>query len=152
MPDVATFVDRENPESPTTATVNTSFPKGQALAEWLVNVGASTTQGEMVVLDARDNVQAVNTTYATEWMRVVNANELDTPSIQYFSFDTPLTVEEDLKCGRVVYTDLHVSYTTDGLNTSDAPGQPFPESCQVRDLTAQEKAVAFMLFDLSSCI
>jgi hypothetical protein len=32
------------------------------------------------------------------------------------------------------------------------PGQPFPTSCEQRDLTAQEKAVEFLLFDLSSCV
>ena len=32
------------------------------------------------------------------------------------------------------------------------PGQPFPKGCQVRDLTAQEKAVEFLLFDLTSCV
>jgi len=152
LPDVGTFADRDNPDTPTTATVNMAFPKGQALAEWLVNVGASTTRGEMEVIESRDNVQAVNPMYATEWMRVVNVNEASTPSIQYFSFDTPLTVEASLQCGRVAFTDLHVSNTTDAAQTSDSPGDPFPAHCQVRDLTAQEKSVGFMLFDLSSCL
>jgi hypothetical protein len=152
FPDTGTWNDRDNPESPTPATINTSFPKGAALADWLVNVGASTVPGQMDVLEARDNVQAVNTMYATEWMSVVNQNENNSEAVEYLSFNTPLPAPENMKCGRVVYTDLHVSNTTDANDTSDSPGDPFPTHCQVRDLTAQEKAVEFMLFDLSSCI
>jgi hypothetical protein len=147
FPATGTWRDRNNPESPTTATVNQTFPKGMALADWLVNVGASTTPGQIPIEEARDNIQAVNTMYATEWMTVVNDAERNTEAVEYMSFNTPLDVAENMKCGRVVYTDVHVSNT--GM---DMPGQPFPTSCEVRDLTAQEKAVEFMLFDLSSCI
>jgi hypothetical protein len=152
FPDVATFVDRDNPPNPTTATINVGFPKGQALAEWLTNVGASTVRGEMTVIEPRHNVDAVNPMYATEWMRVTNIAPTDMPAIQTLSFNTPLTVDENQKCGRVVYTDLHVSNASDMGTAGDNPGMPFPGHCAVRELTAQEKAIAFMLFDLSACI
>jgi hypothetical protein len=145
FPDVGTWNDRDDPQNPATATINQSFPKGMALADWLVNVGASTTAGQMEVLEARDNVQAVNATYATEWMTVINNEEMMTPAVEYLSFNTPLTAADNMKCGRVVYTDLHVSNTESATVMPDNPGEPFP-------LTAQEKAVEFMLFDLSSCI
>jgi hypothetical protein len=151
MPDVATFDDRENPENPTTATINTSFPKGQALAEWLVNVGASTTLGEFAALESRDNVQAVNPMYSTEWMRAINANELDMPTTLLFSFNMPLTVPAVMQCGRVVHTALPVWIQLDAT-AGDVPGEPFPSNCQQRDLTPQEKLLEFMLFDVSSCI
>ena len=152
MPDVATFADRDNPDTPVIATVNTSFPKGQALAEWLVNVNASIMLGQVQVLEARDNVQAVNTMYATEWLSAINANELDTPAVQYFSFNTPLTVEESMQCGRVVFSNLHVSNASDMGTPGDNPGSAFPGHCAVRDLTPQERAVEFMLFDISACL
>ena len=73
-------------------------------------------------------------------------------AVEYLSFNTPLDVAENMKCGRVVYTDLHVSNASDMGTPGDDPGMPFPSHCAERDLTPQEKAVVFMLFDLSSCI
>jgi hypothetical protein len=156
FPDTGTWNDQDNPDNPITATINQTFPKGAALAQWLMNVGASTTLGQMQVLEARNNIQAVNTVYTTEWMTVptmgggrgMGAGV----AVEYLSFNTPLTVPEANKCGRVVYSDLHVSNASDMGTPGDNPGDPFPDHCAVRDLTAQEKAVEFMLFDLSSCI
>ena len=158
FPATGTWMDvQQNPPSPTTATINQTFPKGLALAQWLVNVGASTMTGQMQVLEARNNIQAVNAMYATEWMTVPaggGGRGMGTTgtAVEYLSFNTPLDVEENLKCGRVVYTDLHVSNASDMGTPGDDPGMPFPSHCAERDLTPQEKAVVFMLFDLSSCI
>jgi hypothetical protein len=98
----------------------------------------------------RDNIQAVNPALAREWITVNNPNFPDAPTaVQYMSFNTPIGAADDKICGRAVYTDLHVA-SVDNNTTANALG--FPASCEVRDLSAQEKAVAFMLFDLSACI
>ncbi|HTM43656.1 MAG TPA: carboxypeptidase-like regulatory domain-containing protein [Polyangiaceae bacterium] len=145
---IATWNDRIDPTSPSIATINTSFPKGQALSDWLLNVGASTTPGEMEIHAARDNVQAVNTAYATEWMTIQNDMYPDAPTaVEYLSFNAPLDAAPAQQCGRAVYTDLHVSSTG-----ADVPGAPFPQGCENRELSSEEKAVAFMLFDLSACL
>lgn len=151
MPNPAGNEQDENGDgTPQLATINQTFPKGEALAKWLVNVNASTALGNMDVLYPRDNIQAVNPEVAREWITVNNPNFPDAPkAVQYMSFNTPIGVPEEQICGRAVYTNLHVA-AVDNNNTLNELG--FPASCEVRDLSAQEKAVAFMLFDLSSCV
>ena len=45
--------------TPLMATVNTTFPKGTALADWLQNVQATTTRGQLNLLTAQHSVDAV---------------------------------------------------------------------------------------------
>jgi hypothetical protein len=148
VPEIGTWQDRTEPDDPAVGIIDTSFPKGEALADWLFNVMASTTRGEISINSPRDNIQAVNPTYARQWITTANTNaDGASDAVQYLSFNAPLTVPEEEKCGRAVFTDLHVSSTG-----ADVPGEPFPLGCEDRDLSAEEKALAFMLFDLSSCI
>lgn len=148
VPAVGTWSDRSEPEDPSMGTIDTSFPKGAALADWLVNVNASTTVGQMEIIQPRDNIQSVDPMVARQWITVQNSKYPNSPTaVQYLSFNAPLGAPEDQTCGRAVFTDLHVSSTG-----NDVPGDPFPSGCETRELSSQEKAVAFMLFDLSACI
>ncbi|HEY6079270.1 MAG TPA: carboxypeptidase regulatory-like domain-containing protein, partial [Polyangiaceae bacterium] len=138
-------------DEPMTATINQTFPKGEALAKWLVNVGASMTQGELTVIGPRDEIQAVDPLLARDWITLDNPASQE-KVVEYMSFNAPLGATEEQACGRAVFTGLHVS------NSVESRPQPpgFPGLCTGMDmsteLSAQEKAVAFMLFDLSSCI
>ena len=150
VPTVGTWRDNNDPPTPIDGTIDTTFPKGMALSDWLVNVGASTTPGTLSILEARDNVQAVNGTIAQQWITIQAPAARQVAAhtaVQFLSFNAPLGVPDAMQCGRAVFNDLHVSST--GM---DMPGQPFPMGCEVRDLTSQEKAVEFLLFDLSSCV
>lgn len=148
VPQIGTWRDRQDPMDLLVGTIDTSFPKGKALAEWLVNVNASTTLGQMDVIQPRDNIQAVDPMVARQWITVQSDRYPQEPTaVQYLSFNAPLGVPEEKTCGRAVFTDLHVSATG-----NDTPGQPFPSGCEARELSSQEKAVSFMLFDLSACI
>lgn len=155
VPTTGTWTDRPDPTdmgAAISANINQTFPKGAALAKWLVNVQASTTLGTMMVEYPRDNLQAINPMVARDWITVQNPKVeagADPTATEYMSFNAPIGVPEEQICGRAVYTDLHVA-SVDNNSVSNALG--FPASCEVRDLSAQEKAVAFMLFDLSACV
>ncbi len=141
LPTVATFVNEPDLPNPTTALIDTSFPKGAALSEWMVNVGGSPTKpGEFVLNAGQHTVDAVNTATSQRWVYGTAG-----PSVMYFTFNTPVGVKAEEQCGRVVFSDIHVS-------SGDEVGAAFPTGCKTMDLSAQEKALEFMLFDLSSCV
>jgi hypothetical protein len=148
VPSVGTWKDRIDPAMPgmtAIGTVDTSFPKGQALSDWLVNVKASTTPGQLPIKDSKHNLDSVNTMEAQQWITMPNPYAMNQTAIEYMTFNTPIGMPAAMQCGRVVYSDLHVS-------SGDVTGQPFPSGCVTSDLSPQEKALEFMLFDLSSCI
>jgi hypothetical protein len=137
------FNHRGNTADPLLATIDTSFPKGQALADWLVNVGGSPVAGSLTINQGRKTLQSVNMPAAQRW--IYSAAE---DSVQYFTANTPVSAPAEALCGRVVFSDIHVSAPANFKHG------PFPSQCAplVADLSPQEKALEFMLFDLSSCI
>jgi hypothetical protein len=149
-------MDQHDPPDPFTAAIDSSFPKGQAFADWLVNVQASTRKGELALQQPKHTVVSVDPRMGQRWIysdAIPPDNGNTYPSgVQYLTFNTPVSAEVGKECGRTVFTDIHVSGRTQGTVVVDSPGPPFPGGCKTTDLTAQEKALEFMLFDLSSCI
>jgi hypothetical protein len=127
------------------------FPKGVAMKTWLGNVGAlgvnGAPAGELPIATARHNatVTAANTP-STPWIDPDSTSSPNAGSTLYFSFNTPLANTGEGQCGRIVYSDLHV-----GGGSMDTGGT-VPGECAAGDLSPQEKALEFMLFDLSACI
>jgi hypothetical protein len=125
-------------------TVETGFPKGAAFSKWLVNVGASQSPGQLVIAKAQKSAKVANPELAQPWVQTSGA-------IQYMSVNTPveLATTPAEQCGRFIHTDLHVA----GNSTSFSDqGTAFPEACDTGELTPEEKALAFMIFDLSNCV
>jgi hypothetical protein len=121
------------------ATVDESFPKGKAMAEWLQLTGATTTRGKFEINDARIDVSG--TPKAQVW---INS---DAPkSAQHFTFNTPLDKPAAEQCGKVIYSDFHV------VGSDDFGLIYFPNECADGPLTPQERVIEFMLFDLASCV
>jgi hypothetical protein len=125
------------------------FPKGQALAEWLANVGAL-QNGLLPIEQARHNAD-VTAMHVPSQPWILAEGGMAAGATQYFSFDTPIdamTNPDGIRyCGRVVYSDLHV-----GAASGDDPLMPVPAGCGMSGLSPQEAALEFMLFDLSSCL
>lgn len=154
FPELATFTtENDSAYSSITGQIVSDFPKGEALAEWLVNTGTS-VDGRVPIEGGAHTIVAENERFAQRWLETVNP-----PSVQYISANTPLGVADADQCGRVVLSDLHVSpgfvETDDGARIPmdfSNPDTPFPEGCVTDTLSPQEVVLAFMLFDLSACI
>jgi hypothetical protein len=143
-PEVATFASSQHGfEVNVTGTVDASFPKGEAFRDWLANVGASPTSGELVIHDGEHTVDAVLPGVSQQWI-TVSPDTDGHSAVQYLSFNTPVG---GTACGRMVFSDLHVA-----AGTGDSGKVDFPNGCVSSELSPQEKALAFMLFDLTSCV
>ncbi len=150
------------------------FPEGVALKQWLGVVMALDPTGTLPIYYPRHNADVLppagpGGSPSQPWIVLDQSNTQMAPmgvpvanGAQYFSVDTPITGAQ--KCGRVVYSDLHVSggagstepginyFTTDFPQMMNGTGNVVPDGCAMHELTPQEKALEFMIFDLSSCL
>jgi hypothetical protein len=120
--------------------IDTSFPKGKALADWLKYVEPSLTYGEMPLNEKTYNAGLVNPP-TTRWVYSNTGGN----ATHYLSFNTPVGAMPDNQCGKAVYGGMHISAGGGSVTSS------FPNGCTTT-LSPQEKALAFLFFDLSSCI
>jgi hypothetical protein len=122
-----------------------SNPKGSSFATWMLNVGGSTVRGEIPIASntGKTTASGMDTARAERWTYLKG-----TTRPQNFQFTTPITAQPADRCGKVVFSDMHVA----GNGSTAA----YPTGCgdypNTRDLTPQEKALAFMIFDLASCV
>jgi hypothetical protein len=143
-PEVATWSNGGNLSGTVTDVIDeVNNPKGMSFATWMLNVGGSTTRGELPVTEARTTAEQVNPGRAERWTYLKSAPM----SVQNFQFTTPNETTPDNRCGKVAFSDMHVSG-----DSSSTPGEEFPTGCASSQLTPQEKALAFMFFDIASCV
>jgi hypothetical protein len=127
------------------------FAKGVALDQWLGIVNAlgqnGVPAGDLSIYQSRYNavVGAANV-HSQPWIT-------SSSNTMYFSFDTPVNQPDQpdggppAYCGRAVFSDLHVAGDPTTNDTAPPPG-----GCSSGPLSPQERALEFMLFDLSSCV
>jgi hypothetical protein len=136
------------------------FPEGAALKAWLGGVGAL-SNGEIVIpsLNARHDATVAAGNLATAWVQTDPS--VSPASTQYLSWDMPFDAAKNdagvpQYCGRVVYSDMHVAGSANDYGGSTAlSGNPgvVPTGCDSNAaLSPVEKAIEFILFDLSSCL
>ena len=127
---------------PTTAIIDQmSNPKGAAFAQWMQNVMGTTTLGVVPIVSPRQMCDSVDKTIAEQWLYASGTNKPQT-----IQFTTPIEMPKEQRCGKVVFTDMHVS------GDGSVPGTAFPDNCEAGAMSPQEKALAFMLFDIASCV
>jgi hypothetical protein len=135
------------------AYITGTFDKAKAMQDWLQKQNALTAlNGGLPEFDARHNVDAVSAN-GLSWITLTNPNvpAPNSSSVQFMTFNTPVGADASSVCGRVMLSDLHVGSGAQS-GVSDDPQATFPDGCKTTDLSAQQKALEFMLFDLSSCI
>jgi len=154
FPVVATWALPDNPDidvgSPSAVdyTIDTGFPKGNSFADWLVNVGATPARGTISLLDVKHPALAVEPV-AQRWIYRDTTSVAGVAAVPFLSVNTPIeqAATPEMQCGRFVHTGIHVA-----VAASDETDQPFDTGCTAAPLTPQEKAMEFLIFDLSSCV
>src|SRR5579872_290825 len=128
---VATWLGSSTATGVGTYALDTSFPKGAALATWL---GAD---AGIALSSVGASVSSVAPT-TRRWIYDPNSSPAETKA---FSFETP--VGAGPYCGKAVFSDMHAG---------SSPSGDVPAACSSRPLTEEEKALEFLLFDLSACV
>jgi hypothetical protein len=150
--------------------VDTSFAKGLDFAKWLVAAKAAQVVGTFALVGdvkrtAIDELEANPSAQRWIYQPASDADPRGPAAYTHFlSFnltsggqlvDRRATDATNL-CGRFVYTGLHVDSSDISTHASDlddsAMNLPFPSCCAVGELSPEEKAIEFMLLDLSSCL
>ena len=140
-PTVATWSNGGDLPDPATDVIDeTNNPKGPSFAQWMLNVMGSTTRDLITVHQGRSTCKQVDLTKGEQWTTYQGDG-----TTQNFQFTTPQESDANSRCGKVVFSDMHVS---------GGPGNgDYPTECGTNTmLTPQEKALAFMFFDISSCV
>jgi hypothetical protein len=144
---IATYSDANN-GGPTNDTIDeVNNPKGRSFASWMLNVGGSppNMRGDVPIQTGtgKETCSAIDKTKAERWVYWQNG-QAQLP--QNFQFTAPNEMPAEQRCGKVVFSDMHVS-------GGPIANMAYPASCgTATTLTPQEKALAFMFFDISSCV
>ena len=135
--------------------VDSTFAKGEVLAQWLDVVGA--LSGTQIALQqVGESVGKVGPA-AQRWIFNPNADAQSsgggrTGDVKYFTVDAPIggtgngeagAAAMTSYCGKAVFTDLHAG---------GSPAGDVPAGCSGGPLSAQLKALEFLFFDLAACV
>ena len=119
--------------------LDTSFPKGKALADWLQVVEPTAPYAQVTCDYTFDNVSAVTKPQSQTW-----ASSGSPVHPRFFTINTPVGKPVEEQCGKAVHLDAHINHT-------DKVDESFPAGCTA-PIKQGEKAFAFFFFDLAACI
>lgn len=127
------------PAASSPISVDTSFPKGQALAEWL-DAAAGIKNGLVTPDQVFANFASTDASKAQVWA----TSQSGGTGPRVVTVNVPVGVPVEQQCGRAVHIDVHA-------NNRDMITSGYPTTCS-KTLLPAESMLAFFLFDLSSCI
>jgi MBG domain/Bacterial Ig-like domain (group 3)/Putative Ig domain/NHL repeat len=122
-------------------TINTAFSDGSTLAQWLQNIGATTTLGQVALTNVFNDQSGVNS--PTESWATLNSDS----DVMQLSFYTPVGAAAANQYGRVMFNEYHVD------NTTTSSSVTFPNECtgtmaKTQAMSAQEHILEYSLFAL----
>jgi hypothetical protein len=112
-------------------------------------VDPTITYGEVNSGQVFDNIASVMPPTATSWATSDTIGGSGKKNPRIITVNTPAGAPADQQCGRAAHLDAHI--TVEGNTVPVQRGGAFPASC-AGNLTKGETALAFLFFDLSSCI
>ncbi|MBX3189806.1 MAG: carboxypeptidase regulatory-like domain-containing protein [Labilithrix sp.] len=127
-----------------TMTLDTSFPKGKALSDWLAS--AAGVSGPIRPDALFGNIVSNDPSKSQKWAEGTGGPGGTAVEPRVFSTNIPAGVPVDQQCGKGVHIDAHVN-TSGG----DSVGTSYPNTCKT-PLKPSENLLAFFFFDLASCI
>jgi len=142
-----TFAGNPNPDTLTATIDEVGNPKGISFAKWMDNVGGSIVHDQITPVDQARNTASGVAGDTERWVYLDPATSPNVSGAMDFQFTTPQAVDPTQRCGKVVFSDMHVS-----ADSTSSAGNPYPNGCSTAPLTPQEKALAFMFFDIASCV
>lgn len=147
----ATSVSGGAPTGGNPMALDTTFPKGKALGEWMKTVypaSAPVGAGNIPFDVVFDNLRSVDGTKGQVWASSGKTSTTSPPvAPRIFTVNLPVGVPTDKQCGKGVHIDAHVNQA----GTADQVNTQYPRSCTA-PLKEGESALAFFFFDLASCI
>jgi hypothetical protein len=148
--------------------IDTSFPKGKALAEWMKFVDPAAVYGAIQATTVLNNVRSVMPPSALAWassktgvapgllawppgfpppLGAASVDPNAPPRPRILTVNTPAGMPSDKQCGRAAFLDAHIVDAT----YSAPVGSKFPGNCGT-SFSKGEEALAFLFFDLAACI
>ncbi len=117
--------------------IDTTFPKGKAMDEWLTNLSTKSKWGPSIKTSPKGQISTssvgdIGGAIAGLSQRWIYPSTGTGPV--YVSINTPTAKPAAERCGRAVATDIHVG------------------NGSLSSMTEQEAALEFMFFDLASCV
>jgi hypothetical protein len=122
--------------------IDTSFPQGQVLAQWLALTDPTGVPGQVPLQLLYKDLDGVGPS-SRLWLNLHDANH-PSPVAMQFTFDTPVGAPPEQQCGRVLFTEYHTM-------ESFPFGTTFPAECINSTPSPDERLMEFMLFDEGAC-